>query len=115
LAACGGQGVLKSGDTYVLVGDDDGINTAGVGYGGPAAKLGQCLGLGGGVVGLWPPGTEEVSDKPLTIDVPHLGHVTAGDLIEGGGEDVWPKQMPMDVQVPSGCQNRRAFEWFPDG
>jgi hypothetical protein len=90
LSACGHRGegsVLTSGGAHVIVGPelDPSAPVAGVGLGGVVRMIGTCLGFGENPV-IWPYGTTIVSDSPLTIAVPGLGHVSVGDGVGGGGD-----------------------------
>lgn len=114
LCSCGGDaGALRSGDTYVIIGSDDGTNRAGVGVSGTVAVSGKCLGIDSAVT-IWPPETRIVSDEPLVIEVPGLGRIKVGDRIKGGGYASKPSKPPSGIQVPSSCQNRSLFSFFPD-
>jgi hypothetical protein len=52
--------------------------------GGRLEVVGGCLGVSGSVI-VWPPGTEVVKDKPLTIDIPDYGTFALGDQVQVAG------------------------------
>ena len=52
--------------------------------GGSLEVLGGCLGVGGVVV-VWPHGTDVVDEDPVTIEIPGMGRYTVGDQVEIGG------------------------------
>jgi hypothetical protein len=118
LSACSHRGegsVLASGGAYVIVGHELDPNTpqVGVGIGGVMRMVGSCLGFGENPV-IWPYGTTIVSDSPLSIDVPGLGHVSVGDAIEGGGRTD-AHELPDGVDAaPAGCPTRTLTYFYPD-
>ncbi len=121
LASCGdgtagtkGGEVLRSGAAYVLTGAAGaGDNIAGIGIGGTVRMVGDCLGIGDAVV-IWPYGTKVVADSPLAIEVPDLGRLGVGDVVEGGGEDLGADQLPEGFDVPSRCRSENFFAFYPN-
>jgi len=104
--------VVKSGDSYVLIGaDGDGDNVAGVGTGGRIAMVGDCLGINDRTV-IWPHGTEIVAEDPLEIDVPGLGRVGLGDEVTGGAV-VYADYLPDGIDaIPPTCPRERVIAFL---
>ena len=109
------HGVLRSGDSIVLVGEiGPGDSVAGVGLGGTLAMVGDCVGIDEATV-IWPYGTEIASNEPLTIDVPGLGRVALGDQVDGSGDE-YVDRLPKGIDsIPAGCPAEQVFAFYPDG
>lgn len=108
------HGVLRSGDSIVLVGEigpEDSV--AGVGLGGTLMMVGDCVGIDEATV-IWPSGTEIASVEPLAIDVPGLGRVALGDRVDGGGDE-YVDRLPKGIDsIPAGCPTEQVFAFYPD-
>lgn len=105
--------IERSGESIVLVGaEGDGEDRAGVGIGGTARMVGDCLGIDTSTV-IWPHGTKIVSDDPLTIDIPGSDQVTIGDHVEGGG-DVYSDYVPEGIDtIPPSCPGE-VIAFYPN-
>ncbi len=102
----------------MLVGAEVHGASVGVGFGGSVAMVGDCLGVegdGATATVIWPHGTTVTADEPLTIDVPGVGRVKAGDPIDGGGGDVDIDRLPKGIDaIPSGCPTELVVAFLPD-
>jgi len=69
---------------------------------GPLARVGDCAGIGD-VVAAWPLGTKVVSESPLTLRIPGLGAVSAGESLTGGGGGFDAAIDRVGFEVPASC------------
>lgn len=114
LSACGGAPASVEGSRiHVLVGPEHVGAVAGVGFGGQVRMVGSCLGIDATTV-IWPYGTKVVSESPVIVDVPGLGHLSPGDTVSGGGEQ-WTNRLPKGIDaLPAGCSGHDVLEFWPD-
>ncbi|OMQ14576.1 hypothetical protein A7K94_0215660 [Modestobacter sp. VKM Ac-2676] len=120
LAACGDPAAgdpstgrqATAGEVVVLVSapQDAGMDALG---GGTVEVVGNCLGADGTVV-IWPHGTEVVTEDPLVVDVPEIGRVALGDVVELTGGFVFepssgPAGADPDPRVPPECTGHPVF------
>lgn len=121
LAACGGSVTdgpsvgerLIVGEVTVLVSEPPSAGMDALG-GGTVEVVGDCLGADGTVM-IWPHGTEVVQESPLMIEIPEVGTVGLGDVVElGGGMIYEPSSDPTGPDpdppgVPQGCASYPVF------
>ena len=108
--------MVKSDGVTVLVGAKA-DNAADALLSGLLANVGGCLGVDDTVV-VWPHGTKVVSQKPLVLQIPHVGRVALGEEVNiGGGVFLDQHPVPSDVgeldvagvTVPAACTTHNVW------
>jgi hypothetical protein len=92
-AATGEPGATK---VLVMAGGRDAIVS------GPLTRVGDCAGIGDAVAA-WPLGTKVVSESPLTLRIPGLGAVSAGESLKGAGGVFDAAIDQVGFKVPTSC------------
>lgn len=80
---------------------------------GTLTRVGDCAGIGD-QVGIWPLGTTVVRESPLTLNIPGLGEIQAGDELVGAGGVFDAAVDDVAIEIPASCGTTQAVTFRPE-